>query len=1614
MGIFRFFVCLFLLGLGNSIVYALDNGEFKYELTDDGAQITGCVGPCPEKIIIPNSINGLDVHTIGGFAMESELEEVEISEGIKIIADCAFCETGLSSISLPESLVEIHEQAFLQSFYNLSTFTIPQNVSFIGVGAFSGDYSSPQIDNLEFLGDMPEGAYTTGVWDITYCASGNGWPGDIPVAIKSSISPNCDSDNDGVTDAFDDLPLNPDEMLDTDGDGIGNNADTDDDGDGTLDEIDQYPLIGKYSKDTDSDGLPDSYEVSNGLNIYLPSDAHSDTDNDGLTAAEEFSFSTNPNSDDSDRDGLKDSWEIENNQNPLVAAYQVSAGYDHTCILDDSGVVCWGGNNRNQTDVPELINPTQVSAGGINTCALDDSGVVCWGLVYSHATGLPDINNPTQISAGGISYFCALDDSGVVCWPGSDVAKKNLPHLINPTQVSAGPASACAIDDTGIICWGNNDYGQLNVPNLSNPTQVSLGYNHACAIDDLGVTCWRGLDESTESGYGNTNVPELNNPKQVSLGSSHTCAIDDSGVVCWGNNDHGQTDVPALSNPTQVSSGGHHSCALDDSGLVCWGRNDAGQTNEHTLFIDLDGDGYSAYGGQDLFPLDQNEWLDTDLDGVGNNTDTDDDGDGVLDSEDLFPLNASDWADTDNDGLGDNEDTDADNDGIVDIYDDFPLDSTEQLDTDADGIGNNTDTDDDGDGIADVNDAFPLNGLYSVDSDNDGMADAWEILYGLNPNDPSDTISDQDDDGAVALQEFIEGTLPVADADNDGLSNNYEVSIGTDPNDADSDDDGVSDKDDMFPLNSVETNDTDLDGVGDLLDPDANGDGIFENHVFTLNQLQGLFLSESRQATIENDYFEIGVDQNGLDREILWRIPITEVDSIIQGKTFSVEIEIEEKRNFGHYEKDLFVGISDGAKVLSYFNRVADANHILLASDTNGLILNETFIAEIEGGDLSNYKLRFDFYGQMVRVSLNNQAIAFDDNELVIDLSVHDYDVSKQLNLVVAGSEGNESFAIKTLNISYPDANVDLDQDGIFNDYETANGLNPVDASDAQSDSDMDGLTALEEFTLGTSPTNDDTDRDTLPDGWEVENGRDPLVADYQIAVGVNASCARDDSGWTCWGNSDHDANNIPVLQNPSQMAVTASSRCALDDSGVICWGFNGSGQVNVPELTDPIKISIGHAHTCAIDATGVVCWGSSQFGKLFVPPLSNPSQVSLGGNHSCAIDDTGVVCWGKNEHGQTDVPFLSNPAHVSAGYSHSCALDDTGVVCWGGNDHGQTDVPFLSNPVQVSAGSSHNCALDDTGVVCWGGNWDGQIDVPKLSNPTQVSSGSEHTCALDDSGVVCWGGNVSGQTNIPNLIFDPDDDGFSSQNGSDAFPLDPSERLDTDFDGVGNNSDLDDDGDGFEDTLEIQNGLDPLVANPDIDNDGIANELDTDNDNDGSLDIYDVFPLDVNEQIDSDSDGIGDNADADNDNDGVINSLDLFPLDAFESADFDGDGIGDNADFFPNSAEYSLDSDLDQMPDAWERKYGLNPTDASDALLDQDNDGLTALEEYEAGTIPLKILDIDANGSFDALTDGLIILRYAFGLRGENLVRSATAGDAMRTDAADVEAYLNSLVPGL
>jgi Leucine-rich repeat (LRR) protein len=115
-----------------------------------------------------------------------------------------------------------------------------------------------------------------------------------------------DTDDDGVLDGEDEMPKDPAESLDTDGDGIGNNADDDDDGDGVADSDDVFPLDATEWLDTDNDQIgnnsdedDDNDGVSDGQDAF-PLDANEsiDTDGDGIG---------NNSDDDDDGDGVVDS-----------------------------------------------------------------------------------------------------------------------------------------------------------------------------------------------------------------------------------------------------------------------------------------------------------------------------------------------------------------------------------------------------------------------------------------------------------------------------------------------------------------------------------------------------------------------------------------------------------------------------------------------------------------------------------------------------------------------------------------------------------------------------------------------------------------------------------------------------------------------------------------------------------------------------------------------------------------------------------------------------------------------------------------------------------------------------------------------------------------------------------------------------------------------------------------------------------------------------------------------------------------------------------------------------------------------------------------------------------
>lgn len=77
----------------------------------------------------------------------------------------------------------------------------------------------------------------------------------------------------------------------------------------------------------------------------------------------------------------------------------------------------------------------------------------------------------------------------------------------------------------------------------------------------------------------------------------------------------------------------------------------------------------------------------------------------------------------------------------------------------------------------------------------------------------------------------------------------------------------------------------------------------------------------------------------------------------------------------------------------------------------------------------------------------------------------------------------------------------DSDGDGILDDIELREGMNPNNPTDAFEDFDRDGLSNLDEVRAGTQLRNPDTDGDTIADGEEAQAGADtfvtnPLVAD--------------------------------------------------------------------------------------------------------------------------------------------------------------------------------------------------------------------------------------------------------------------------------------------------------------------------------------------------------------------------------------------------------------------------------------------------------------------------------------------------------------------------------------
>lgn len=334
-----------------------------------------------------------------------------------------------------------------------------------------------------------------------------------------------DDDGDGIADAFDAFPLDEDEFLDTDEDGVGNNEDVfpfdpdeqyDSDGDGVGDNGDPFPLDPTEWADTDGDGVGDNTD----LWPEDPDEAY-DTDGDGI--------GNNADTDD-DGDGVEDHLDAY----PLDATKTEMASW--RLIGENTGD--WTGNSVGQIGDINGDGELEFFIGAMlwDRDEQTDAGIV---YVVSHADmaeidaldGTSDrVIELANVSQGPNSWvIMGANADAILGWSPTrgDINGDGIPelligslgatHTVDDTEIQSGSAYVLFVDEFNLmdeadgtvdrrIGIENFDAGTRSLqivgsfPNASVGTGISAGDANGNGRDDLLIGA-AGLDANSGAAY---------------------------------------------------------------------------------------------------------------------------------------------------------------------------------------------------------------------------------------------------------------------------------------------------------------------------------------------------------------------------------------------------------------------------------------------------------------------------------------------------------------------------------------------------------------------------------------------------------------------------------------------------------------------------------------------------------------------------------------------------------------------------------------------------------------------------------------------------------------------------------------------------------------------------------------------------------------------------------------------------------------------------------------------------------------------------------------------------------------------------------------------------------
>ena len=207
-------------------------------------------------------------------------------------------------------------------------------------------------------------------------------------------------------------------------------------------------------------------------------------------------------------------------------------------LLGDGHVRGWGqeDNACGRGDVPASVSNTlSVVAGAMHATALLEGGsVVEWGYLGASAPGVPEsVTNVIALTAGFSSTLALLHDGSVREW---DYFNGALPVPTNVTQAvkiaSGFSHSVALLGDGKVVAWGSNYCGQTNVPVcVTNAIAITAGWDHSMALLATGeIVVWG------DNSYGQADIPDFaTNAVSISAVDTQCQALlPDGSAVVWG------------------------------------------------------------------------------------------------------------------------------------------------------------------------------------------------------------------------------------------------------------------------------------------------------------------------------------------------------------------------------------------------------------------------------------------------------------------------------------------------------------------------------------------------------------------------------------------------------------------------------------------------------------------------------------------------------------------------------------------------------------------------------------------------------------------------------------------------------------------------------------------------------------------------------------------------------------------------------------------------------------------------------------------------------------------------------------------------------------------------